>query len=177
MSTIYIQEAVNLFCGDHDPTASNHLTISEMKLPGLNEDYQDFHPGGSRVGIEVETGVQKLVSTFKLAGHNPHVLSLFGLGAKARRKFTSYGVIRDKRSGVAIESKAIMEGRLSKVEAEGFSRGNLQSHDYGINEILHYELWFGGQEKVYWDFFTSEWRIDGVSQNDDERQILRLPTA
>ena len=35
MSTIYVMEAANLFCGDHDPTASKHLTLSELKLPPL----------------------------------------------------------------------------------------------------------------------------------------------
>lgn len=177
MSTIFIQEAVNLFVGDHDPASSNHLTISELKLPSLEESTQEFHPGGSRVGIEVETGINKLEATFKLAGHSPNVLTQFGLGAKARQIFTAYGVIRDKRNGTAIESKAIMHGRLSKAESEAFTRGNLQSHDYAIAEIMHYELFFDGDEVYYWDFFTADWRVNGVSQVDDERRILRIPNA
>ena len=39
MSTIYIMEAANLFCGDHDPTASKHLTLTELQLPALQEMY------------------------------------------------------------------------------------------------------------------------------------------
>ena len=39
---------------------------------------------------------------------------------------------------------------------------------------MHYELWFNEKEKLFWDFFSSEWRLDGVSQNDDERRILRV---
>jgi len=42
---------------------------------------------------------------------------------------------------------------------------------------MHYELWFADKEKLYWDFFSTDWRIDGVSQNDDERRILRVPTG
>jgi hypothetical protein len=32
MSTIYVMEAANLFCGDDDPTASKHLTLTELQL-------------------------------------------------------------------------------------------------------------------------------------------------
>ena len=177
MSNMYIMEAANLFCGDDDPTGSKHLTLTELQLPNLQEMYQDHHPGGSRVQIEVSVGIEKLEASFKLAGWDPDLLTQFGLGANARRKFTAYGVIRDKRQGTAIEAKAIMEGRLGRVNPGAFQRGELQSYDYAINEILHYELFFGGAEKFYWDLFTSDWRVDGASQNADERSILRIPNG
>ena len=82
MSTIYVMEAANLFCGSHDTAASKHLTLSELKLPDLQENYTEHHPGGSRVGIEINTGIQKLESTFKLTGFDPQVLAQFGLGTK-----------------------------------------------------------------------------------------------
>ena len=177
MSTIYIMEAANLFCGDHDPTASKHLTLTELQLPALQEMYQDHHAGGSRVQIEVAVGIQKLEPTFKLAGWDPDLLTRFGLGSSRASVFTAYGVVRDKRTGVAYEAKAIMEGRLGKVEADTFQRGEMMGHGYAINEVMHYELWFADQEKLYWDFYSTDWRLDGVSQNDDERRILRIPSS
>ena len=48
------------------------------------------------------------------------------------------------------------------------------SHDYAINEVTHYELWFDGVEKIRWDFFTNEWVIDGVDENADFNRILRI---
>jgi hypothetical protein len=48
------------------------------------------------------------------------------------------------------------------------------SHDYAMNEVMHYELWFDGKEKIMWDFFTNAWRVDGVDQNRDENRILRV---
>lgn len=173
-ANLFVMEAANLFCGDHDPSASKHLTLSELQLPNLNESFQDHHPGGSMVGIEIAVGVQKLEPTFKLAGWDPDLITQFGVGSRLKRVFTAYGVIRNKRTGEAIEAKAIMEGRLGKIEGEAFKRGELQSHDYAINEVLHYELWFDKQEKFYWDFFTGEFRLDGTSQVSDERDILRV---
>ncbi|PZU95577.1 MAG: phage tail protein [Chelatococcus sp.] len=175
MSTIYVQEAVNLFCGDDDPTKSKHLTIAEHKLPVFTEKTQDHHAGGSKVGIDLGLGaIEKFDSTFKLKGYDPDLLAQFGLGSKMRRVYTSRGLIRDKRTGRAIESKAIIEGRLIKIESDAFSRGEFVGHDYSIAEIMHYEFYFDGKEKVYWDFFTSEWRIDGVDENADERRILGI---
>ena len=170
-------EAANLFCGDHDPAASKHLTLTELGLPALQEMFQDHHPGGSRVQIEVPVGIQKLEPTFKLAGWDAAVLTQFGLGSKVTNTYTAYGLLRDRMTGTAKQAKAVMRGRLGKVEAEGFQRGELQSHDHTINAMVHYELWIGGRESVYWDFFSTEWRIDGVSQNDDERSMLQLPTV
>ena len=112
-----------------------------------------------------------------LAGWDPDLLTQFGLGATARKKFTAYGSVRDKRNGVAIEAKAVLEGRLGTANPEAFQRGELQGFDYAINEILHYELYFEGAEKYYWDFFTTDWRVNGTSQNADERSILRLPNG
>jgi uncharacterized protein len=141
---------------------------------GLNRVYQDHHAGGSRVQIEVAVGISKLEPTFKLNGWDPDLLTQFGLGSSRQKVFTAYGVIRDKRTGVANEAKAIIEGRLGKIEPDAFQRGELQGHEYAINEVMHYELWFNEKEKLFWDFFSTEWRLDGVSQNDDERRILRI---
>lgn len=175
MSTIYMMEAANLFCGDHDPTKSKHLTLSELQLPNLQEMFQDHTPGGSRAQIEIGMGViQKLEPSFKLAGWDPDLMTQFGLGTGRSKVFTAYGVVANKRTGDKIEAKAVIEGRLGKIEAETFQRGEMQSHDYAINEVFHYELWFDGREKFYWDFFSATWRIDGVDQNADERRILRI---
>ena len=174
MSTLYVWEAANLFVGTDDPTKSKHLQIISLKLPTLEEILQDHHAGGARVQIEVEVGIKKLEPTFKLAGVDPDLLAQFGLGAKARNSFTAYSVIRDKRTGQAIEGKAVMEGRLSKIAPDEFKRGDLMGNDYAINELTHYELYFNRVEKFYWDFFTNAFRIDGVDTNADENQILRI---
>jgi len=112
-----------------------------------------------------------------LNGWDPDLLTQFGLGSSRSKVFTAYGVIRDKRTGAALEARAILEGRLGKIEPDAFQRGELQGHEYAINEVMHYELWFADKEKLYWDFFATDWWIDGVSQNDDERRILRVPTG
>jgi P2 family phage contractile tail tube protein len=173
--TFYLMEAANLFVGDHDPTKSKHLTLAELKLPDLAGIYADHHAGGALVAVEFEVGVNKLEPTFKLNGFDPDLLSDFGLGQTVRRTFTAYGVVRDQRSGRAIESKAILEARLGKVAPDAFQRGELQGHEYAMNSVVHYELWFDGSRRLLWDFFTNQWEVGGVDQNADVNRILRVP--
>lgn len=177
MATIYVMEAANLFAGSADPTKSKHLTLQELKLPALQASYQEHMAGGAPVQIEIETGIQKLEPTFKLLGWDPDVLIQFGLGSQIKNTFTAYGVIVDRRTGRKIEAKAVIEGRLGKVEADTFKRGDLQTHDYAINEVTHYELFFDNTEKFYWDFFTNIVRVNGISQNDNANAILRIAQA
>jgi P2 family phage contractile tail tube protein len=175
--TVYIQTAANLFCGDHDPTKSKHLTLEEMRVPALEENFADHTPGGALVGVEFAVGVKKFEAGFKLKGFDPDLMSEFGLGSKVRNVFTSYGVIVDKRTGRSIESKAIIQARLGRVTPDAFSRGNLAGCDYSMNEIVNYQFHFDGKEKFYWDFFTNEFRVDGVDQNREENNILRITGA
>jgi len=173
--SLFIIEAANLFCGSHDPSNSKHLSIQELKLPTLEADYQDHQPGGSRVGIEIEVGIKKLEPTFKLVGFDPALLIQFGLGSKVKNLYTAYGEIKDRRTGKSTELRAVMEGRLGKIEADAYKRGDLPATDYAINEITHYEVYFDGQEKIFWDFWTNAWRVNGTDENATTNAILRIP--
>lgn len=177
MSTVYLMTAANLFVGDHDPSKSKHLTLTELKLPDLQETFADHNPGGGLVGTEFAVGVEKLEATFNLAGFDPDLLSEFGLSTRYRNSFTAYGVITDQRSGREIEAKAIIEARLGRIAPDAFQRGEMQGHEYAMNSIVHYELWFDNREKLAWDFFTNLWRVDGVDQNATINRILRIPGA
>ena len=175
---LFIHEAVNLFCGDDGPDNSKHLNLESIKLPTLEEISQEHYGGGAIGQIAVGgLGLKTLECTFKLKGYDPQTMSQFGLSSPVRKPYTCYGAIRDKKSGRAIEVKAIMEARLGKIEGDEHKRGDLLGHDHMLHELLHYELSFDGREKYYYDFFTSDWRVDGISQNTDLRNILRISGA
>lgn len=176
-ASLYVVEMANLFCGDDDPQNSKHLTIEELTLPDLSAVLQDHHPGGSMFAIEVNVGVAKLVSTFKLKGIDPQLMAKFGLGTQEKNRYTAYGAVRDKRTGKLIELKAVMEGSLGKVTADAFKRGDSLGHMYSINEITHYDVNFGGEELIYWDFWTNQFRTGGVDRNAAANRILRIPNV
>jgi len=161
---IFVLTGVNLFCGDDDPTKSKALTLAELKLPTLEEDYQSHRAGGALVEIEIPVGIKKLDATFKLDGTDTDLLVKFGLNSKVRQVFTAYANISDRRSGRDIPARAIIEGRLGKVDPDAYKRGDLQAHNYAINEIVRYEYYYDGAEKVFFDFFENAWRVNGVDQ-------------
>ena len=173
MSTMFIVNNFNLFVG-LDPGTGKHLTLQELKLPALQAQYQDHMAGGAPVGVEVETGINKLEPTFKLTGYDPHTLAQFGLGSRNRQVYSAFHVITDKATGRKIELKALIEGRLGKVETDAYKKGDLLTTDYAINEVWHYEVWFDKKELVYWDFRENEWRINGVSETAEDNSILRI---
>lgn len=173
---LFIQEAVNLFVGDDGPNNSKHLVLEGLKLPTLEEIAQKHYAGGAIGEIEVGgLGLKALQSTFKIKGYDPQIMSQFGLGTRANMPFTIYGAIRDKKGNSYKELKAVLHGRLAKVEVDDMKRGELIGADHMIHEIVHYELFWDKAEKYYYDYFTSEWRVDGASQNAAIRNILRIP--
>lgn len=177
MSYLWVQESQNLYVGDQGPDNSKHLVIKNQQIPDLEEMTQSHHAGGAIGEIEIGgLGVKALASKFKLTGWDPQTLSQFGINSRSAFPFTTYGNVRNKNGGVAVQAKAVMFGRLTKMSASDFKRGDLLEFDYEIKEILHYELWFAGKEKFYWDFFGSIFRIDGVPQNTDELINLAIPS-
>ena len=172
--THYIMEGVALYCGDDNPELAKYLEIMEFKLPDLQEVMVDHMPGGGKVGVDFAVGVQKLEPTFKLAGWDPSLLRQFGLGSKVRRKYTARGAIRDKATGRVIHAVAVMQARLSRIAPDAFTKGELMGHEYSLNEVMHYEVFFDGQEEMYWDYFSNTLRMGGVDPDPGFNQALGL---
>jgi uncharacterized protein len=175
--SVFIMEAANIFCGDFDPSLSQHLTISELKLPNIEESFVDHQAGGSPFTIEIDTILMRLEATFVLAGWSPEVSTMIGSWEMAQNVFTAYGVIRNRRSGEAIEAKVILGGRLGRANPANWTRGALQHWEYAIRGITHYELYLDSSEMYFWDFFLNTCRMGGRDRNADINRILRIPTV
>jgi phage tail tube protein FII len=171
---IFVMEAANLFCGDHDPSASNHLTLTELKLPALENNFSDHNPGGAPIAIEINTHVNRLEATFNLAGWNPLVHTLIGRSTRQHQTFTAYGAVRARRTGRLMEAKAIMQGELGRVNPTAFRHGDVMGHEYSIRAIVHYELYLDSNRLVLWDFYESTWVMGDVDVNADRNRILRI---
>ena len=77
------------------------------------------------------------------------------------------GVVRDKKTGRALEAKTIIEARMTAIKPDEFKRGDMYGHDHELSEVMHYELHFDGNEKFYFDFWTNAKRINGTDHNAD----------
>lgn len=184
-ATVYVMEAANMICGDTGnssaPGISTHLVLQELKLPTLEEATVDHNAGGAPVGIEVPTHLNKLEATFNLAGWNPGVMAMLGSSDFRKHIFTAYGLIRDRRTGDALNSMARIEGRLGRVNPTAFSKGAMMSHEFSIKSITSYTLLMetdkgAGMGVIYdWDFYTSTFVVGGLDINRDMINILHIP--
>jgi len=170
-------EAANLFTGGDPPNNSNHLALQSLKLPGMEEAFQDHSAGGAPVAIRIDTHINPLEATFNLLGWNIQVYNLMRSWVKANQHFTARGLVRDRMSGKAIAAEAVMWGRLSRINPTDYRRNDLMAHEHQINGITHYELKVGDQEVVYWDFFTNELVIMGIDRNREQNNILLIPSG
>ena len=177
MASIYIPEAFNIFVGT-DANASKHLQVTEITLPVLEEKTAEHHAGGSIGALEIGgLGLNALTQGFNLSGYDAPTMSQFGVLGAAIPAFTTYGVIRDTQGNAPIELKAVVWGRLTKLELSALKRGDLATQTHQVKEVVRYQLTWNGAEKFYYDFFGSIWRIDGVDQNAASNAILRIPSA
>jgi phage tail tube protein FII len=180
---VYTMESVNLICGDigdeAQPGVSTHLTLREMKLPNLEENYVDHVGGGAVAAIEIYSHMNKLESTFKLAGWQPAVMGQLARSVRALQRYTFYGLIREQRTGQALKATGLIWGRMGNVSPSAFRRGDLMEHDYSIKSITHYELYMEISSGVssrlfYWDFFENRLEVGNVNVRAEENAILGI---
>jgi len=185
--TVYVMEGANVICGNTVgaeggmPGVSTHLVLQEVKLPTMEENYAEHTPAGAPIAIEVPTHINRLEATFNLAGWDPDIMKFLGQNSSEYHRFTIYGMIRDRRTSIALQAIARIQGRLGRVNPTAFSRGNLMSHEYSIKSITSYSLAMQRDigedpEPIYgWDFFTSDLIIGGQNINADMVRTLAIP--
>lgn len=189
---VYTMESVNLVAGQHDagenqPGTSTYLTLRQLKLPNMEENYVEHVGGGAIAAVEFFTHINKLECTFTLAGWQPRVMGLLAKGNISReaQSYTAYGVIREQRTGAPMRATAFMQGRLGAVNPGAFRKGDLMEHDFALKGITHYELRIEEitspngstrQERLmyYWDYFENALVVDGVSVFQRENAIMGI---
>src|SRR5580765_808307 len=112
-NSVWTLEDVNLFCGDgpNNNVDSNHLVLTEMKLPGIDAQYTDHRAGGAPVNIEINNMIARMESTFTLLGMTPQVMKLVNSWGYNNRWFTAFGVIRDQQTGDVAQAAALIQGQ------------------------------------------------------------------
>ena len=173
---LLIQKGASLFAGDDGPNNGKFHNLDSIQLPEIEEVSESHHAAGSHGEVAWgNLGMKALEPSFKLKGWDPQVMGMFG--QRKRSPWTIYGNVLDKKTEDEVEVKSVIRARLGKISPEAFERGKLFGHDHSLHEVVHYELHFDGEEKIYWDFWEIAFRINGVPVNRDERRILRLPGA
>jgi len=176
---VMIMDYANLYCGaaPDDDTASNHLVITEFKLPSLDVQYVDHRAGGAPIAIEIDTVMARLESTFSLVGITPQVIELVNAWEPEQNVFFAYGNVRDQLTGVSIQAAAAFRGQLGRVDPQNWRKGDVMHINYAIRGIVHYEFALADEQIFFWDFFTNTRIVGGVNQNRVINSNLHVPTV
>ena len=154
-----ILEHANLFCGSAvgDDRKSNHLVLTELKLPTMEIQYVDHRPGGAPVAVEIDVVMTRMELEFEVVGITPQIMSLLRNLEMVKHDFFAYGSIREYSSGQAMPLKAYFLGQLARVEPQAFKRGQNFHIKYQVRGLMKYELFIGQEEiPIYrWDFFAN----------------------
>lgn len=175
-NTPWTMEAANLYCGSdaNAANASNHLVLTELKLPGLDVQYVDHRAGGAPVAVEIDTVIARLEATFSLVGVTPQVMGMLGSWSAQKNIFNAYGVIRDQITGGAAQAASQIWGQLSKVDPTNWRRGDVMHVGYAIRGITHYELNIAGEPIFFWDFASNTRIVGGIDQNATINTMLQI---
>lgn len=181
MNQVWTMESANLYCGSapDDSGASNHLVLTELKLPALDTQYTSHRAGGAPVEIEIDTVMARLECTFSLVGITPQVMNLLGAWMAPFRKntFYAYGVVRNQVSGIPAQAKATMVGQLGRVDMQNFRRGDVLHTAYAIRGIIQYELIVADQNVFYWDWATNTRVVGDQNLNADTNSLLLIDSS
>lgn len=178
MNPVLTLEAANIYCGSApgDNQWSNHLQLTEVKLPGFDEQYVDHRPGGAPVAIEIDTQIARFECTFTLMGWSPQVASLAHSWMVEQNMFFIYGALRDRQTGDVSNVRAELYGRLGRADPQNWRRGDVGHWSYAIRGITNYMLRIDEEPIYEWDFFTNLLRIGGEDRNADINTALGVPT-
>lgn len=146
-------EAANIFCGSSGD--SNHLRLTSVHLPSIEEVYIDHRPGGAPIAIEIDVMINKLQCDFRLIGWNPNVDKLVSAWAASSNYFSVFGALRDRNTGQVHQAVAMMYGRLGQARPEAWQRGRAFTSDYSIRGIIKYTLTVANTQVFNWDFFNN----------------------
>lgn len=171
---VWTLEDVNLFCGDgpSNNVDSNHLVLTEMKLPAIDSQFTDHRAGGAMVNIEINNMVARLESTFVLLGLTSQVMKTVNSWSNNNRWFTAFGVVRDQLSGDVAQAAALIKGQLGRADPQNWTRGNVLHTTYAIRGIQHYEFFIAGDQVYLFDYQTNTLVVGSEDQTAILNQLL-----
>lgn len=173
MGLLRLMRGFNLIVADN---VNLFLEIDTLKLPALEESTEAFQPGGSDMEIEIAgLGIKAFAMPFKLKGHNPDVITMFGGEPGERLRFTGKSFVRSEEDGSEHEHSIDVSGRITKMEADEFQGGKVAGYNHEIKSIWDYTEYWDGKVLHRFSVKRGGWVIRGGKEiGTRRRQILSI---
>jgi len=147
--------------------------VEEINLPKLTTQTEEFRGGGMDAPLEVDLGMEALVTDFKLTSFDAEVLKLYGLLTGQFKALTVRGAIEDELSGEVKPVVINMQGRIKEVDYGTWKAGEKAVLSCML-ALSYYKLQVDGNDIHEVDVPNITRIIDGVDQLADRRAALGI---
>lgn len=106
--------------------------VDEVQLPTLSIKNEEYRAGGMDAPVELDMGMEKMESTFKLSRYAQDVLKLFGLGPQGTVQLTLRGAV-ESLDGTVEAVNVFMTGTIDTVTPDSITPGAKAGWQYKMS--------------------------------------------
>ena len=141
---------------------------SEIQFPKVKRKMEEIRNAGMEMPIEVAMGFELPEFSFKMTGHDPKTLKLFGLQIGTITPLMATAALVDE-DGATHSQVAFIRGILKELSPDGYKAGDKAEVDYMIS-VRSFRLQIAGDDIYEMDPFGVS--VGGVSQTGNIRRAL-----
>lgn len=154
---VYVLQAVDLR-RDSDTSADRSIILNKLTIPAIKLAKAGHSPGGSVLSVDVTLPrLEKIEPAFSVKGVDTDVFTGFG----ETDRWTFAGAYRNKRTGVSVPGRCIVEGAVTSWEPDETDPEDFQGCSHAITEVSHFEFYLDGIELIYADVYERILRFKG----------------
>ena len=146
--------------------------FSEFTPPNLDAILEDYKPGGLHGTLDVDLGLQKLVTSFALTNFHPDVLALFGVVDNQSVPLIFRGHLDSNDTGPS-GMLTTCRGKIRTIELGQFTPGQMTMNRYTMT-LDFYQLVIGGRQVHEVDVTNNVFKVNGVDVLLQERINLGI---
>ncbi len=146
--------------------------VPSLTLPKLTLKTEEHRAGGMDIGIELDTGMEKMESNFTTTGVRKESLKFFGLADGNAFNGTFRGSFKGQR-GATKAVVVTLRGLLKELDMGDWKAGDKAEVKHGI-AVTYYKLEVGGELIYEIDPIGMKRVINGTDQLASQRSDLGL---
>lgn len=145
---------------------------TEVTQPKLALKLEAYRSGGMQGEVDVNQGIEKLELEFKMGGHEPNLIALFG-GAISGNLFRLQGAYQRDDTDEVDAVEIVCRGRLSEIDEGSSKAGDDTEHSYKAS-LTYYKKVVNGKDIVEIDMLNQIFMVDGKDRLAEIRAAMGL---
>lgn len=144
----------------------------EVTQPKLALKLEAYRAGGMQGEVDVNQGIEKLELEFKMGGHEPNLIALFG-GTISGNLFRFQGAYQRDDTDEVDAVELVCRGRLSEIDEGSSKAGDDTEHSYKAS-LTYYKKVVNGKDIVEIDMLNQIFMVDGKDRLAEIRAAMGL---